>query len=233
MKKVAVVSLSGNVGKSTIAKHLLLPRMPGAEFIAVESINADEGSDDMVRGDQFGQLQEELMMMDSAVVDVGASNVEDFVKLMQQYRGSHEEFDLFVVPTVKDSKQIKDTIATVQALKSMGVPPKKITVVFNKLQASETVEEEFYPLIQYHEVSKAYTLRQSAAVDYSELYHKLRVHKTTIPELIADTTDYKAKMREAKDEDEKMRCVAMVSMRRLALSATENLDAVFAAITKK
>ena len=41
MKKVAVVSLSGNVGKSTIAKHLLLPRMPGAEFIAVESINAD------------------------------------------------------------------------------------------------------------------------------------------------------------------------------------------------
>jgi hypothetical protein len=152
---------------------------------------------------------------------------------MQQYRGSHEEFDLFVIPTVKDSKQVKDTIATIEALKSMGVPAKKITVVFNKLQSTETVEEEFYPLIQYHGASKAYTLRQSAAVDYSELYHKLRVNKVTIPELLADTTDYKAKMREAKDEDEKMRCIAMVSMRRLALSANENLDAVFAAIMKK
>ena len=40
-------------------------------------------------------------------------------------------------------------------------------------------------------------------------------------------------MREAKDDEEKMRCVAMVSMRRLALSANENLDAVYAAITKK
>jgi MinD-like ATPase involved in chromosome partitioning or flagellar assembly len=233
MTKVAVVSLSGNVGKSTLAKHLFQPRMPGADFFAVESINSDEGSDETVRGDQFGQLQEELMMMDSAVVDVGASNIEDFVKLMKQYRGSHEEFDLFVIPTVKDSKQVKDTIATIEALRSMGVPAKKITVVFNKLEPSETVDEEFYPLIQYHEASKAYTLRKAAAVDYSELYHKLRVNKVTIPELLADTTDYKAKMREAKDEGEKMRCVSMVSMRRLAFSANENLDAVFAAIMKK
>lgn len=230
--KVAVVSLSGNVGKSTIAKHLLLPRMPGAELISVESINADEGGGDMVRGDQFGQLQKELMMMDSAVVDVGASNVEDFVKLMQQYRGSHEEFDLFIVPTVKDNKQIKDTIATIQALKSMGIPAKKIRVVFNKLEATETVEDAFYPIIQYHEHSKAFTLRLNAAVDFSELYQELRIHKTSIPELLADTTDYKAKMREAKDQDEKLRCVTMVSMRRLALSAQENLDAVYAALTK-
>ncbi|NAP32570.1 StbB family protein [Pseudomonas syringae] len=235
MTKIAVVSLSGNVGKSTLAKHLFLPRMPGAEFFAVESINSDEGSDETVRGAQFGQLQEELMMMDSAVVDVGASNVEDFVKLMQQYRGSHEEFDSFVIPTVKDSKQVKDTIATIEALKSMGVPAKKITVVFNKLEPGESVDEEFYPLIQYHEASKAYTLRKAAAVDYSELYHKLRRYKVTIPELLADSTDYKAKMREAmaaNNETEKLRCVAMISMRRLALSANENLDAVFAAITK-
>lgn len=27
--KVAVINFSGNVGKTTIARHLLLPRMPG------------------------------------------------------------------------------------------------------------------------------------------------------------------------------------------------------------
>lgn len=230
--KVAVINFSGNVGKSTVAKHLLKPRIPEAEFIAVESINSDEGEGEVVKGQQFGWLQEQLMMIDSAVVDIGASNVEDFVKLMQQYRGSHEDFDLFVVPAVKEHKQIKDTIATIQALKSMGVPPKKIRVVYNMLEQDETVEDAFYPLIQYQEETKAFTQRLNAAIDYSELYQKLRVYRTSVEELIADQTDYKAKLREAKDQEEKSKCVAMISMRRLALSAQENLDAVFAAIIK-
>ena len=41
--KIAVINFSGNVGKTTIARHLLLPRIPGAELITVESVNADEG----------------------------------------------------------------------------------------------------------------------------------------------------------------------------------------------
>ena len=40
--KIAVINFSGNVGKSTVARHLLLPRIAGAELIAVESINSDE-----------------------------------------------------------------------------------------------------------------------------------------------------------------------------------------------
>jgi len=41
--KIAVINFSGNVGKTTVARHLLLPRIRGAELIAVESLNADEG----------------------------------------------------------------------------------------------------------------------------------------------------------------------------------------------
>uniref|UniRef100_A0A808FMW8 Plasmid stabilization protein n=1 Tax=Xanthomonas citri pv. phaseoli var. fuscans TaxID=473423 RepID=A0A808FMW8_XANCI len=124
--KIAVINFSGNTGKSTVSKHLLYPRLKDAEYIAVESINADEGEGegegDSVRGKQFGALQEQLLVIDSAVIDVGSSNVEDFVKLMRQYRGSHEDMDLFVIPAVKEAKQIKDTIATIQALAAMGVP---------------------------------------------------------------------------------------------------------------
>ncbi|EIJ6113774.1 plasmid stability protein StbB [Salmonella enterica] len=230
--KVAVINFSGNVGKSTVAQHLLLPRMPGAEFVAVESINADEGDGEVVRGKQFGQLQEQLLMIDKAVIDIGASNVEDFVKLMQRYRGSHEDFDYFVVPAVKESKQIKDTIATISALSAMGIPAKKIRLVFNKLDSDETVEEAFYPLFAYHDDTKTFTLKPKAAIEFSELYHKLRSHKVSIADLLADETDYKAKLREAKDGDEKAHAAAMISMRRLAHSAKENLDAVYAAISK-
>lgn len=230
--KIAVINFSGNVGKSTVAKYLLLPRMNGAEFVTVESINADEGTGEAVRGKHFGQLQEQLLAIESAVVDIGASNVEDFVKLMRQYRGSHDDFDFFVVPAVKEGKQVKDTIATIEALAAMGVPARKIRVVFNKLEADETVEEVFYPIFAYHEDTGAFTLEPKAVIHFSELYQKLRFHKTTIGELIADATDYKAKLREAADQAEKARLAAKLSMRRLAFAAEENLDAVFAAVTK-
>ena len=48
--KLAVISFSGNVGKSTISRHLLAPRLRGARVIAIESINADEGQSQSMRG---------------------------------------------------------------------------------------------------------------------------------------------------------------------------------------
>src|SRR6478609_8135852 len=73
--KIAVINFSGNVGKTTIARHLLLPRIPGAELIAIESINADENHDGQsLRGRQFGELQEYMQTVDSVIVDIGASN---------------------------------------------------------------------------------------------------------------------------------------------------------------
>ena len=44
--KLCVLNYSGNVGKSTFSRHVLLPRLSGARYFAIESINADEGSED-------------------------------------------------------------------------------------------------------------------------------------------------------------------------------------------
>ncbi len=231
--KVAVINFSGNVGKSTVAKHLLQNRIKDAEFVAVESINSDEGDGDQVRGKQFGALQEQLMMLDAAVVDVGASNVEDFIKLMQQYRGSHEDFDLYVVPVVKEIKQMRDTIATIQALKKMGVPAKKIRVVLNKVESDDVLEEAFYPIFAFHEGEKAFTLKTGAVIEYSDLFQRLRAMNMTVDELLADTTDWKAKLKNPANPEEKAQAANMISMRRLAASGKENLDAVYAAVVAK
>lgn len=228
--KIAVINFSGNVGKSTVAKHLLAPRLKGAEFIAVESINADDNDTDMIRGKHFGNLQEHMMTLDSAIVDIGASNVEDFIKLMQAYRGSHQDFDYFIVPIVKESKQIKDSIATIQALNDMQVPANRIRVIFNKLDIDETIEDAFYPIIAFHEDTKSFRFSAKATLHYSELYQKLRSFRLSIPELLEDDIDYKAIARSTNDPDEKLHAITMVSLKRLAISAQENLDIVYKAI---
>lgn len=175
--KIAVVNFSGNVGKSTVAHHLLAPRMHDAEVIPVESINSDESDgtqdEEPLRGKQFAEIGEVLAILDDAVVDVGSSNIEDFVVQMKKYRGSHEDFDFFVVPTVPAKKQQRDTISTIEALAGMGVPPTKIRVLFNQVEPEQQVERVFGGIFDYHAAEKNFTLRSDAVMHMNEIYPRL------------------------------------------------------------
>ena len=236
--KVAIINFSGNVGKTTIAQQLLAPRMNAPEF-AVETINAgasDDVGDDVERlkGKEFGSLQEELMQIDSAIVDIGASNVEDFVKLMGQFDGSHEEFNYYVVPVVSEKKQQADTVNTIKTLSGLGVPAKKIRVVFNKVDVDDAgdLPRLFGPMFGYHDAHKGFTLRPDAVLFCNEIFERLRPLKMSVAEVVADETDYRAILREAKDESGKAHAVSMISAQRLAKSAHKNLDDVFKALFK-
>ncbi len=226
--KVAVINFSGNVGKTTVARHLLAPRM-GAEVIAVESINSDE-SEDLIRGRQFGQLQEYLLTVEDAVVDIGASNVEDVVQLMRQYRGSHEDFDFFVVPVVPNAKQQRDTIATIDALAEIGVPPERVRVLFNQVEATADPEAVFSGLFAYQASARSCVVNREALIHVNELFEKLKGSSLSIAALARDETDYKARIKETDDSEERQRLARRVSLKRLAVGVTAELDCVFAAL---
>lgn len=228
--KVAVINFSGNVGKSTVARHLLAPRMNGAPVIPVETINSDGTEDAAIKGKQFGELQETLMLIDDAVVDVGASNVEDFISLMKQYKGSHEEFDYFVVPVVPASKQQRDTISTIEALSAIGVPAKQIRLVFNLVEGDDNPERVFAGLFEYHGAAKSFTLRPSAVIHVNDIYGRLKGSAEGIADILADETDYKAKIKTAADSAEKLNYAQLLSIKRLAAGVTEELDGVFKAL---
>jgi MinD-like ATPase involved in chromosome partitioning or flagellar assembly len=147
--KIAVINFSGNVGKTTVARHLLAPRIPGAEVIAVESLNAGDDEAQALRGRQFGELQEYLQTVDSVVVDIGASNVEDLLALMYRYRGSHEDFDCFIVPTVAALKQQQDTIATLVELSRLGVQASRVRLLFNMVEEGLAVPLTFALLLEF------------------------------------------------------------------------------------
>lgn len=231
--KIGVINFSGNVGKSTVARHLLAPRMNNAQIIAVESINSDGTEDEAIRGKQFGELTEALSVLDNVVVDIGASNVEDFISRMKQYRGSHEDFDYFVVPTVGKPKQQRDTISTIDALAELGVPAKKIRVVFNMVEIDEAPERLFSGLFEYQTEEKSFTLRPDAVIHVNDIYGKLRGSEQSIAEILNDPTDLKEMLKAAKDSEEKLRISRLIGVKRLAAGVTEELDAVFKTLLGK
>lgn len=232
--KVAVMNFSGNVGKTMVAGQLLKPRIAGARMFSIESINAGADADgvevEKMRGRKFGDLMNELIPLDAAIVDVGASNVEPFLNLMQQYNGSQEEFDYFVVPVIKEKKVQADTINTIRALQNLGIKKKRILMVFNKVDLEEEVTDEFAPLFGLAKSEQSFTAHEKAVIYANEVFERLKAVGKSVSEITADKTDYRARLREAKDEDEKAMCVRMVALKRLAITANKNLDDVYATL---
>ncbi len=234
--KIVIMSFSGNVGKTTIASHLLKTRMPNTPIFSIESINsgADANGIDVekMKGKKFGELVDTIMLLESAIIDVGASNVEDFLKLMQQYDGSHQEFDCFIVPVVKEKKVQADTVNTIRALQKIGVEKKKIRIVFNKVDIDDSISEEFAAIFGLAESEKSFIVKKEAVIYANEVFERLKTIGKSLGEINADETDYRSKLRETSNEDEKDYCIQMVALKRLATTANKNLDDVFKEIFK-
>ena len=228
--KLAVINFSGNVGKTTIARHLLAPRITGCQVVAVESINADDGQAVTIRGRQFAQLQEFLQSVDNVVIDIGASNVEDLLKLMRRYRDSQEDFDGFIVPTVPARKQQQDTVATLAELARIGVPPEKLRLVFNQVDDDSPLDRTFDTLLAYCASSGAVQPRLEASISFNEVYALVRGTGQSLAELASDRTDYKAAIAKASAQSDKLALAHRLATQRLARGVMPELEACFAAL---
>lgn len=236
--KIAVINFSGNVGKTLVASYLLKDRMPDTQLVSIETINSDEGTQDStIKAKQFGSLQEALLINDSLIIDIGASNVEETVRLMKQYHGSHEDIDYFIIPVTREKKQIRDSIQTMDALiNEIGIPPSKIKFVFNKIESDdlEEISSDFSPIFLLGEKCDGLKINPNAVILFNEIYQLIRSKGFTISELVNDQTDYRAQLKQADITAEQRKyCVDMITMKRLAVSANENLDQVFKSLFGK
>jgi MinD-like ATPase involved in chromosome partitioning or flagellar assembly len=234
--KIAVMNYTGTVGKTTIAAHLLSPRMSCAEVFAIESINESAsglGIDvETIKGEKFKDLFKKLLTLTDAIIDVGASNVEDFLNGMVKAEDSHLEFDLFLVPVTKGSKEQIETIKFINTLSSFDIPAEKIKLVFNRVE--EEVEEEFARLFNFAKKENKCIANPEAAIFENELFDMAAVKKITITAILNDANDYKAMLRElGKDGDKKLvsHYADMHYMKAAAKSVNRNLDNVFAVLT--
>lgn len=230
--KIAVINFSGNVGKSTIAAHLLHPRIPGAQIISVESLNIDARDDgvdiEQVRGSQFLEMINDVITRDAVIVDVGASNAEDFMRGMRSLEGSHEEFDYFVVPTVYSKKQLGDTIHTVDALAALGIPSNKIRVLFNKVDADDDVLIGFAALFAFARKDRCFVVNMKAVVYANEVFERLKGVGKSLADIRADETPWRKLVGSASSDAARDHAIAMLTLKRLSGSAGANLDTAYA-----
>jgi hypothetical protein len=228
--KLAVINFSGNVGKSTLARHLLLPRIASAKLLSIESINADADQEHVMRGRQFAELQEVLQVFENVVVDIGASNVEDLLALMYRYRGSHEDFDAFIVPTVPARKQQQDTIATLAELSRLGVPAHRVRLVFNQVEDDSDIESVFEPVLAFVRLTPVTRASLHCRLGMNEIYGRATGSGVDLSALAADPTDYKVEIAKAASATDKLAIAHKLAMQRLARGVVPELDACFKAL---
>lgn len=228
-----VFNKSGNMGKSTLTQYGFKPRMNNAVVIPMETINShDHGGDvDNIKGSQLGDLLQALALMENAIVDVGSSNASALLTMLNQYDGAHENFDYFIVPVIPKTKQIRDTISTIDALAEIGVPASKIRVIFNMIEDVDTnLEKEFAPLVEYHRVEGRFVLNYDAVVYQQDFFIQIANTGETVESILADTTDYSALLKAATDDNEKVRIAKRRGLGYLARSVKKNLDIAVAAV---
>ncbi len=225
---IAVINFSGNVGKSTISRHLFFPRMGDCVLIPVESINADDNDkDEMIRGRAFNELMEKMLLNESSIVDVGASNVEEFIAQLADHAESHEDFDYFIIPTVGSNKQVEDTWSTIDELNMLGIPKEKIKLVFNKMDRYSTVDDVFGDLINRNKRKEICTIDQDIFIRENELFTRIGETGKTILEMVESSIDYKAMIKEAESKEEKVALIHELGLVRLAQGVVKQLDSVF------
>jgi len=210
--KIAFVSFTGKVGKSSLCNTLAYPHLQEATIIRMETIN-DSGlsgapKEIVIKGGNMGQLEIELAKVKDAIVDVGASNVEAFMLALNSQYESHLALDYFVVPVKADARaqsEMGESMKTIQALSSMGIKADRIKVVFNRLAVNSEVEEECKALFNFHKKFPIFSINPKALVHESEAFSTLSLVKKSYLAMLSDPLNYRNEMNLIPLEKEKER----------------------------
>ncbi|MBN3786094.1 hypothetical protein G3N94_04185 [Burkholderia sp. Ac-20353] len=205
----------------------------------VESINSDDSAGPRVEvmiAARFDELHEELMRGRELLVDIGASNVEEYLNRLDSSEGAQEDYTCFIVPVEPESKQMKDTMKTINMLADLGVEPERIRVLLNKVELVKsearevTLRRHFGQLFDLYEQDASFLLNHNALVPKNDVFTLAAAAGRTIHDIAIDGVDYKAQLVDAATDPEKDRLVKLVGLKRKALSIEPVLDHAFNAL---
>lgn len=100
------------------------------------------------------------------------------------------------------------------------------------VEVDEAPERTFPGLFEYHATSRRFTLQRDAVIRLNDIYGRLGGSRGSIREVLADPTDFKQGILDAKDQDEKLHFAQLLAIQRLAVGVNRELDVVFKALSR-
>lgn len=230
--KIALINNSGNVGKTTIAREVLGINLPDATIIEVETHNTGNAKYEKVFKEYFKisatdieELYTKLVENENVVIDIGASNILDFLRQLEQYAGIETLIDIFIIPTTKDAKQLQDTLKTINILLQLGIEPSKIIVIANRVNPL-SFENDFKILINASK-ELGFIFEKDLSIRETNLLKDLELLGKTLNEVVEDTTDYRQKIIETKGTPEQAKWVKMDLAKMAGKKVYEDFKRVF------
>ncbi|HDM8194155.1 TPA: transcriptional regulator [Vibrio harveyi] len=225
---IAVVNNSGNVGKSTICDILLKPRLEGAQVVKVETINSDGTNDEKISAEQFEDVLNKMDEHDCSIIDVGSSNIENFLLKMQEFKSSHEDIDYFLVPVTPSNKQQVDSATTIQNLMTLGIEPERVKVVFNMANKKLAVTKEYAEFLSG--IPSGISLSEYPVVFESTVFDLLAKIDRPFLDVLNDKRDYRSLIHQSESKEERSILSFERSAHRLVNGFNDELDQAFYAL---
>jgi hypothetical protein len=198
--KILIMHNSGNVGKSLITREVFYQNFGGNNkmVLEIESRNASSSSFNMqVKRIDFDKptalqdLTQYGIIFDDYILDVGSSEIKEFLNAIEKTKEIFDEFDMIVVPTIKDQKIIPDTKKTMMIIRLLGYED-KMQVLFNRITNPSTIEEDFESLFTWAKKEKFNLNPNLYLADYTESTNDLIKEKQLSSEILNDEIDYRA-----------------------------------------
>ncbi|OEF62204.1 transcriptional regulator [Vibrio cyclitrophicus 1F175] len=226
---IAIVNNSGNVGKSTICETMLKPRIPNAEVIKVETINSDGTDDAKFSADEFDSILKQMDATDCSIIDVGSSNIESFLLKMQEYKGSEEDIDYFIIPVIPKHKQQIDAVTTANMLLDMGVEPECIKFIFNMSDKKLSIERQYPDFL--NGIQMLDIVIDSHSIIYeSSVFSMLNNLDRKFIDVVSDNRDFKKLLRSSESREQREALSEQRSVKRLVNGVNDEMDIAFKAL---
>ena len=226
---VVVLSITGAAGKSTFARHGLVPQLQNARLVCIEDWNAGDGKADLeISARAFYQLAAQLNADAdfSFVVDIGTSNAREMVKHFQDLELTRDEIDFWVVPVRAGAKERLDTLRTLENLLAMNIDPSRIVVISQAVNDVAAVGHQFGTLkVEVRELGVNYA---DQCVLFNEVYDLLKGGHRTVFDVCKERPDFAALKAQYRGDERRLLEVGnQMLMYSLSATAVRNLMAVF------
>lgn len=224
--KIAVLNNSGNVGKSTICQTLLKPRLADSDIIRVETINSDGTNDNKLSAKEFDEILKRIDDTECTIIDIGSSNIEQFMVQMLEFQGSHELIDYFVVPVTTQDKQQRDSINTINNLLDSGIETDRIKVIFNQAEKDIEIKKQFSVFLADKKCNKI-TGNNPAIVYYNNIFNILTKSGLRYNEIYNDERDFRTLIRSAESKELRQELSNLRTVKMLMNGFNSDLDIAF------